>query len=304
LERPFGSNAQNFGWKSQDRAGPAVLRSNQKYKSYLCESELRRGQLLKLLRKLTQRSEAKTPYAFSDEVLNGFKNKFGKFYGTDHLVSEGWLSYQASMQPQSDDGVRLCFHSGAMAMFETMQDIYSEAGDIGRAREKIEEGKPDKLWEGFRNCLADEIDAELLHQYKVAFHGGCWFINVVCFTWDEQQSLGTLASLRDEISEFKTDLKQWTIRVSVDDLVEALVRQAITMNWKQVHEIKRDNVAADSYAQAMVSLRFERGNEEAVVWRKDATVTLVRNYAPRTFDGFDELEQWLAKNPKNNDDAK
>jgi hypothetical protein len=38
-----------------------------------------------------------TPYAFSDEVLNGFKNKFGKFFGTDHLVREGWLSYQKSM---------------------------------------------------------------------------------------------------------------------------------------------------------------------------------------------------------------
>lgn len=35
------------------------------------------------------------------------------------------------------------------------------------------EGSPDKLWEEFRYCLADEIDAELLHQHKAAFYGGC-----------------------------------------------------------------------------------------------------------------------------------
>jgi hypothetical protein len=84
--------------------------------------------------------------------------------------------------------------------------------------------------------------------------------------------------------------------------VEALVRQAVNMNWKQVHEIKKDDVSADSFAQAMVSIRFERGNEEAVVWRKDATVTLVRVHAPPTFDSFEEIEHWLAENPENNDD--
>src|SRR5262249_44093351 len=63
-----------------------------------------------------------------------------------------------------------------------------------------------------------------------------------------------------------------------------------------------DDVAEYPFAQAMLSIRFERGNEEAVVFRKDATVTLVRAHAPPTFDSFEELEHWLAKNPKDNDD--
>jgi hypothetical protein len=143
-----------------------------------------------------------TPYAFSDEVLNGFKNKFGKFFGTDHLVREGWLSYQVSMRvkPQPDHGVEICFHSGAMAMFRMMLEI-GEASDKKSAMQKIEEGGPTKLWEGFRNCLADEFDAELLDQYKKAFYGGCWFINAVWFTCDkdEQQFLKIMMALRDEI---------------------------------------------------------------------------------------------------------
>src|SRR5262249_28452199 len=75
-----------------------------------------------------------------------------------------------------------------------------------------------------------------------------------------------------------------------------------TRNSVLVHEIKKDDVAEYPFAQAMLSIRFERGNEEAVVFRKDATVTLVRAHAPPTFDSFEELEHWLAKNPKDNDD--
>jgi hypothetical protein len=53
------------------------------------------------------------------------------------------------------------------------------------------------------------------------------------------------------------------------------------------------------------SVRFTRGNEEAVLWHKDATITLVRLYLPLDFDDFIELEEFIAKHPReaNLDDA-
>jgi hypothetical protein len=258
--------------------------------------------------------------AFGEEVLSGFRNSFGKYFGTDHMLLEGWRSYLTHLRTRPDDGtIPVCFHSGAMAMFPTMLEIFSTGGKEQALKRLKDADGPSRLWEEYRACLADEIDAEILDQYKKAFYGGTWFIIATFMALaDEKRDehfIRGMEALRDEISEFRTDLKQWIIReagkprdyqapetvlrtkregpVKIDP-VEALVRQAVSMNWKQVHEIKKEDVAADDFAQAMVSIRFARGNEEAVVRRKDATVTLVRRHAPPTFDGFDELEEWVA----------
>ena len=53
----------------------------------------------------------------------------------------------------------------------------------------------------------------------------------------------------------------------------------------------------DKVRRTQRSVRFVRGKEEAVLWYKDSTITLVRDYAPPTFDDFIELEQWIKKNP-------
>ena len=44
-----------------------------------------------------------------------------------------------------------------------------------------------------------------------------------------------------------------------------------------------------------------RGKEEAVLWHKDATVTLVRLYVPLDFEDFIELEEFIAKHPREAD---
>jgi hypothetical protein len=44
-------------------------------------------------------------------------------------------------------------------------------------------------------------------------------------------------------------------------------------------------------------MRFVRGNEEAVLWQKDATITLVRVDAPFNFDDFVDVEKWIKDNP-------
>lgn len=86
--------------------------------------------------------------------------------------------------------------------------------------------------------------------------------------------------------------------VDDDNRAEALVKQALKMNWKIDVEVQKDG---DPFEWIRKSVRFVRRDEEAVVWNSDATVTLVRAHAPPTFESFIDLENWLAKNPKNKD---
>ena len=79
-----------------------------------------------------------------------------------------------------------------------------------------------------------------------------------------------------------------------------LARQAKEMGWVRTGTVKRDGYPV---AWTKRYVRFGRGNEEAVVWHKDATVTLVRAHAPPTFGSFFELEHWLAKNPNESHDG-
>ena len=82
------------------------------------------------------------------------------------------------------------------------------------------------------------------------------------------------------------------------DLVDVLLRQAADLNWVQTATVKEDGYGA---AWTKRSVRFARENEEAVVWYKDATITLVRDYAPPTFDDFVQVEKWIKENPRDNE---
>ena len=66
------------------------------------------------------------------------------------------------------------------------------------------------------------------------------------------------------------------------------------MHWVQTATVQKDGQGA---AWTKRSIRLRRGDEEAVIWYKDATITLVRVHHPPTFDSFVELERWLATNP-------
>jgi len=72
------------------------------------------------------------------------------------------------------------------------------------------------------------------------------------------------------------------------------IEQAIKLKWKKTAEITNDGQAAPWTKRSM---RFIRGKEEAVLWHKDATITLVRPHLPLDFDDFIELEEFIAKHP-------
>jgi hypothetical protein len=148
-------------------------------------------------------STEREPNVFSEQVLSGFKNKFGRFFGTDHLLMEVWCSYAAHLGAKPDnDGIEICFYSGATAMFKTMLEM-SSSGDKQEALRKIGTGRPDKLWEAYRARNTSEISYQILDQYKKAFYGGCWFINVTFLAManeDEVRYLRGVEALRDEIA--------------------------------------------------------------------------------------------------------
>ena len=80
------------------------------------------------------------------------------------------------------------------------------------------------------------------------------------------------------------------------DPIRSRVRQAAKLKWEQTAQVIEDGQSAPWTHR---SVRFARGKEEAVLWHKDATITLVRDYAPPTFDDFVELEEWIKRNPRN-----
>jgi len=84
-------------------------------------------------------------------------------------------------------------------------------------------------------------------------------------------------------------------RAHETDPIKSRLRQAARMKWRETGTVKEDGYGA---AWTKRSVRFVRGKEEAVLWHKDATITLVRDYAPPTLDDFVELEQWIKRNPR------
>jgi hypothetical protein len=150
------------------------------------------------------------PNALSEEVLSGFKNKFGKFFGTDHLLLEGWRSYAASLKVKpDDDGIKI-FYFGAITMFKTQLEMFS-TGDKEQVLKRMESVSPDRLWEGFRPCIASEISSERLDQHKKAFYGGGWFVNATFMAMANEvaeQYLKGIEALHDETSEFTTNIKR------------------------------------------------------------------------------------------------
>jgi len=90
-------------------------------------------------------------------------------------------------------------------------------------------------------------------------------------------------------------IRWYRIREREVDPIKSRMRQAAKLKWKKIAEVTQDGQGA---AWTQRSVRFVRGKEEAVLWYKDATITLVRDYAPPTFEDFIELEQWIKKNPR------
>jgi hypothetical protein len=152
------------------------------------------------------------PNPFGNEVLSGFKRMFGKFFGTNHLVKEGWLSYQKSMlQSDGDAFIEASFYYGAIAMFAAMLEM-GRAGDVKVATQMIEHHSPDKLWQKFRNDpVGVDINPAALDRYKKAFYGGCWFINALWFTArdvDSERVVETMAAVQDEFGQIKGELER------------------------------------------------------------------------------------------------
>ncbi len=110
---------------------------------------------------------------------------------------------------------------------------------------------------------------------------------------DEDSSLMAQELRRLRLQEEKGDGCQ-----RETDPIKLRLRQAAKLNWKQAGEITKDGEGAPWMKRNM---RFLRGEEEAVLWHKDATVTLVRLAVPFDFEDFIELEEFIAKHPREAD---
>jgi hypothetical protein len=158
--------------------------------------------------------------AFGEESLSGFKNRFARYFGTDHMLLEGWRTYLTHLKPKpdpDDDIILISFYSGAMPMFKSMLKYFS-ANETEQVLKRIKDTcgvDVGKLWEGHRAYLADEIGVEILDQYKRAFFGGAWFISATAMVWPDEKVdeyfVRGMEALRDEINEFRTDMELWAM---------------------------------------------------------------------------------------------
>ena len=82
------------------------------------------------------------------------------------------------------------------------------------------------------------------------------------------------------------------------DPFESKIRQALKLKWEKWAEVTKDGEDAPFTKR---SVRFIRGKEGAVLRHKDATITLVRPDLPVDFDDFIELEEFIAKHPREAD---
>ncbi|MFB9262841.1 hypothetical protein ACFFWD_06585 [Bradyrhizobium erythrophlei] len=79
---------------------------------------------------------------------------------------------------------------------------------------------------------------------------------------------------------------------------DSKIRQAPKYKWKKTTEVPHDGTEAPFTKR---SVRFIRGKEEAVLWHKDAKITLVRLNVPFEFEDFVELEEFIATHPREDD---
>jgi hypothetical protein len=84
------------------------------------------------------------------------------------------------------------------------------------------------------------------------------------------------------------------------DPFEAKIGQALKLRWKKKAEIAKDGEGGLTWTKR--SVLFSHGDEEAVLWHKDSTITLVRPHLPLDFDDFAELEEFIARYPREADD--
>jgi hypothetical protein len=90
-----------------------------------------------------------------------------------------------------------------------------------------------------------------------------------------------------------------------DALIEALQKQARLLNWKCTKTFDQNGGGprlGNGGAWLRKSYHFEKGNEEAVLWHDEATITLVRIPPPPTFESFIDLDHWVNDTPVETDD--
>jgi hypothetical protein len=93
-------------------------------------------------------------------------------------------------------------------------------------------------------------------------------------------------------------VRWYRCRNSETDPVRLRMREAVKFGWEQTAEIEADGQGA---VWTRRSVHFVRGKEEAILWHKDANVTLVRLYVPSDFEDFTEVEEFLTKHPREAD---
>jgi hypothetical protein len=82
------------------------------------------------------------------------------------------------------------------------------------------------------------------------------------------------------------------------DQIKLLLKQAKDLKWEKAGEIQADGQGAEWMQR---SIRFVRGKEEAVLWYKDATITLIWDWVSREFSDFIEIEEWVKNNPRDSE---
>jgi hypothetical protein len=163
----------------------------------------------------TQETAEKAPDA-SDDDDRGFKNTFGKSYGTDHLLKMGWQSYFASIFPPGAKDVpkvgtvgywyfEMSWYAGVMMSLENIRNLRetrNSASNVETAGAIIW-GSVDRLW---REHHTDEEDDHLFNERKAAFAAGCWFINMAMVSMakdpDRNKFHQNLVAIQNELADY------------------------------------------------------------------------------------------------------
>jgi hypothetical protein len=167
---------------------------------------------------------ARAPGA-TDHDDRGFKNTFGKSYGTDHLLKTGWLSYFASVFPPGAKDVpkvgtvgywyiESSWYAGVMMSFENIRNLRetcSSTDNVGAA-EAIIWGSVDRLWKEFHGEGEEDDEAIRLNERKTAFAAGCWFINTAVVSMakdpDRNKFRQNLMAINNELADYAEKMKR------------------------------------------------------------------------------------------------
>ena len=161
----------------------------------------------------------KAPGTSDDD--GGFKNTFGKSYGTDHLLKMGWLSYFAStFPPEAKETpkvgtvgywyIETSWYFGVMMMFENIGEVCNSTNNATAAGSIIG-GSVDRLWNEFNDGEEDH-EAIRFNERKAAFAAGCWFINMAMTSMardpDKNKFHQNWAAINNELADYAEKMKK------------------------------------------------------------------------------------------------